>query len=57
MAINPLTALIEGFRNMVMPSRSVDWTLLGISTISIGVIFAAGVAYFRSTERAMADVV
>jgi lipopolysaccharide transport system permease protein len=56
-AINPLSALVEGFRHMVMPGRAIDWPLLGISALSIAVVFVAGVSYFKSTEKAMADVV
>jgi len=57
LALNPLSALIEMFRHVVVPIRSVDWNTLGISVAISGALFIAGVAYFRSTEKAMADLV
>jgi lipopolysaccharide transport system permease protein len=57
LALNPLSALIEVFRYVVVPHRSVDWNILGISVAIIGVFFIAAVAYFKSTEKAMADLV
>jgi lipopolysaccharide transport system permease protein len=57
LALNPLSALIEMFRYVVVPSKTVDWNALGISMAVTGVIFIAGVAYFKSTEKAMADLV
>jgi ABC-type polysaccharide/polyol phosphate export permease len=45
------------FRYVVVPSKTVDWNALGISMAVTGVIFIAGVAYFKSTEKAMADLV
>jgi lipopolysaccharide transport system permease protein len=57
LALNPLSALIEGFRYVVVPNRTVDWNVLGISVAISAGLFIAGVAYFRSTEKAMADLV
>jgi lipopolysaccharide transport system permease protein len=55
LALNPLSALIEAFRHVVVPNRAVDWNILGISAAVTGALFIAGVAYFKSTEKAMAD--
>jgi ABC-type polysaccharide/polyol phosphate export permease len=57
LALNPLSALIEMFRHVVVPSRAVDWNAMGISAAVPGVFFIAGVVYFKSTEKAMADLV
>jgi len=57
LALNPLSALIEMFRYVVVPNRTVDWNILGISVAVTGALFIAGVAYFSSTEKAMADLV
>jgi len=57
LTLNPLSALIEVFRYVVVPSRTVDWNVLGISVAITGVLFVACVAYLRSTEKAMADLV
>jgi len=57
LALNPLSGLIEAFRYVVIPSHVFDWNLLKISVVVTGVLFATSVAYFRSTEKAMADLV
>jgi lipopolysaccharide transport system permease protein len=57
MALNPLSALIEVFRYVVVPSRAVAWDALTMSVLITATVFVAGVAYFRSTEKAMADLV
>lgn len=56
-ALNPLTGIIEGFRTVLVPTRPMDWPLLGISTVLTIIIFLAGTMYFRSTERFFADVI
>lgn len=55
--LNPLTGLIEAFRASMLPTRPVDWPLLGISVAFTAVIFVLGMAYFRKTEREFADVI
>lgn len=57
LALNPLSALIQAFRYAVFPHRIVDWNILAISAAVTAVLFLAGVAYFKSTEKAMADLV
>ena len=57
LALNPLSSLIEMFRYVVVPNRTVDWNSLGISVAITGALYVAGVAYFKSTEKAMADLV
>ena len=56
-ALNPLTGLIEAFRYVVVPSQGLDWKLLTLSVVITGLLFIASLAYFRSTEKAMADLV
>lgn len=57
LALNPLSGIVEAFRYAVAPVRAPDWNLIGLSVVASVVLFAAGVAYFRSTEKAMADLV
>jgi lipopolysaccharide transport system permease protein len=57
LALNPLSPLIELFRYVIVPSTVVDWRGLWISMAATLVLFALGIAYFRSTEKAMADTV
>lgn len=56
-ALNPLTAIIEGFRASLLPTRQMDWQLYGISAVMIFVIFVLSIAYFRSVERSFADII
>ena len=56
-ALNPLTGIIEAFRASLLPTRAVDWGLLGISVAIIVGLLAIGTAFFRKTERAFADIV
>jgi lipopolysaccharide transport system permease protein len=55
--VNPLTGLIEAFRFSLVPSRPMNWQALWASLAMTSVIFAIGLAYFRRTERAFADIV
>jgi lipopolysaccharide transport system permease protein len=57
LSLNPLTGLIEAFRASMLPTRSVDWHLLGISVAITLVIFVVGAFYFRKTEREFADII
>lgn len=57
LALNPLSGLIEAFRYVVVPSHALDWGLLKVSVLIIGVFFVVAMAYFKSTEKAMADLI
>ena len=55
--INPLTGIIDSFRNSVVPSKQIDWMLLAIASVLSAFIFVAGMIFFRKTERSFADIV
>jgi len=57
LALNPLSGIVEAFRFSVAPLRAPDWNLVALSVGASLVLFVAGLAYFRSTEKAMADLV
>jgi lipopolysaccharide transport system permease protein len=57
LALNPLSGLIEAFRFCVAPARPMDWEALAISLGVTAVTLAVGLAYFRKTEQAFADIV
>ncbi len=57
LSFNPLTGLIEAFRASMLPTRSVDWALLGQSVGITLIIFIVGAVYFRKTEREFADII
>ncbi len=56
-ALNPLTGLIEAFRASLLPSRSTDWQLVGISTAITFLVFIGSFSYFMRTEKAFADII
>jgi lipopolysaccharide transport system permease protein len=57
MAFNPLAGLIEGFRACLFPGVPLNTTLTAVSLTTAVAVFLGGLAYFRSTERAFADVI
>jgi lipopolysaccharide transport system permease protein len=57
LALNPLTGLIEAFRHALLPGRPIPWTGLAVSAALTLVLCAGGLAYFRRTERAFADII
>jgi lipopolysaccharide transport system permease protein len=56
-ALNPLTGIIEAFRAALLPTRELNFQVLGIS-FSVGlIIMVVGFILFRKTEREFADIV
>lgn len=54
--INPMSGVITFARSLLLKTSTADWKLLPISLGVSLVIFAAGLVYFRKTERFFADV-
>ena len=55
-ALNPMAGIIEGFRAVLFGTRSVPWSIIGVS-LGVGLFFfVTGALYFRRTERVFADV-
>jgi lipopolysaccharide transport system permease protein len=57
LALNPLTGLIEAFRYALVPSYTVHWDVLGLSLAVTVAAVAIGMAYFKRTEKAFADII
>jgi homopolymeric O-antigen transport system permease protein len=57
LALNPLAGLIDAFRWTVVPSRSPGIVPIAVSLTVITVVTIGGWFYFRSTERAFADII
>ncbi|HMT06887.1 MAG TPA: ABC transporter permease [Pyrinomonadaceae bacterium] len=55
-AINPMVGILDLFRSAVF-GTSIDWQLIGISSISIVVITVLSLAVFRWMEDDFADIV
>lgn len=56
-SLNPMTGIIEAFRAALLPTRAIDWELLGLSCLITLGVFLVGMFYFKRTERAFADVI
>jgi lipopolysaccharide transport system permease protein len=56
LAFNPLSGLIEAFRYVVIPGQMMNWNLFYLSTATTVAFLVVGLVYFKSTEKAMADL-
>jgi lipopolysaccharide transport system permease protein len=55
--LNPLSAIVEGFRSSLVFGRAPDWPLVAVSgTITVG-LFAAAFASFKRMDKYFADVI
>lgn len=57
LALNPLAAVVEGFRWALLGTTPVLPATLGISVAALIVLFVSGLYYFRRAEREFADVI
>jgi lipopolysaccharide transport system permease protein len=57
LALNPMGGVIKAYRASLLGHLPVDWSLLGISTAIILLLFISGLYYFRRMEQVFADVV
>ncbi len=55
--LNPMVAVIEGFRASLLGTAILDWTSLVASAVLATALVASGAFYFRRTEKTFADVV
>jgi lipopolysaccharide transport system permease protein len=54
--LNPVAALVQGYRWSILGGTAPDYTLI-ISLAIIAVIFISGLYYFKNTERTMVDTI
>ena len=54
--INPLTGIVEAFRAICAPSRTIEWPALAISTIVILILAGLSMFCFSKMERDFADI-
>ena len=57
MYLNPLTAIIQQFRQVLLFGQHPDWLVLGIYAIIGFIVMSLGYAFFRRTQGGFADVV
>ena len=55
--LNPLSAIVEGFRAAVVFDRPPDWALTTIATAIIGAVFASSFLMFKRMDKYFADVI
>lgn len=55
--LNPMAAVVDGFRWMVSPAADFPARGLAVSVSAAALLLAAGLFFFRRVERAFADVV
>ena len=57
-ALNPMVAVIDGFRWAILGGEaSIYWPAFLLSLLVIAVFLAAGIQYFRKTEKTFADII
>ncbi len=57
LALNPMAAVVEGFRWALLGTNGVDGVSLAISSAVTAVLLVGGLYYFRRVEQHFADVV
>ena len=55
--LNPLTAIVEGLRSILVFGRAPDWTLVAVSGAIIVVLLAASLVMFKRMDKYFADVI
>jgi lipopolysaccharide transport system permease protein len=56
-SLNPMVGVIEGFRWALLGTKSPDMTAIAIGATVIILATVAGIIFFKSKERAFADVI
>jgi lipopolysaccharide transport system permease protein len=57
LALNPMGGVIEAYRASLLGHIPINWSMLGISTAIIIILFLSGLYYFRRMEKTFADVI
>lgn len=57
LAVNPMAAVIEGYRRVLVAGQPPEMPMLALSAASAAALLAGGYAYFKRAERAFADVI
>lgn len=57
MVLNPMSAVIESARGVILGIRGIEWHLLSVAIVVSACLFAGGVMYFRRTEKYFADII
>jgi len=55
--LNPLTAIVEGFRSSLVFGRAPDWTIVSVSAAITVTLFAVAFVTFKKIDKYFADVI
>lgn len=55
--LNPLTAIVEGFRSSLIFGRAPDWNIVGTSAAITVVLFTTAFVMFKRMDKYFADVI
>jgi len=55
--LNPLTAIVEGFRSSLIFGRAPNWSIVSISSALTVVLFVAAFVMFKRMDKYFADVI
>ena len=55
--LNPLSAIVEGFRSSIVFGRAPDWTLVAVSSAISIAVFAGAFVMFKRMDKYFADVI
>src|SRR5215831_1438486 len=55
--LNPLTAIVEGFRSSLVFDRAPDWSIVSISAVITIVLLVSAFAMFKKMDKYFADVI
>src|SRR5262249_41605340 len=56
-ALNPLSAIVEGFRSVLVFNRAPDWTLTAMSAALSAAICCGAFVMFNGMDKYFADVI
>lgn len=56
LTLNPMTGIIDGYRAAFL-GKAIDWEGLGISGVTVVLIFIIGLSYFMKVEERFADII
>ena len=55
--LNPLTAIVEGFRSSLIFGRAPDWNIVSVSAALTLALFATAFVMFKRMDKYFADVI
>jgi lipopolysaccharide transport system permease protein len=57
LAVNPMAAVVDGFRQVLVAATAPDYATLGRAAVSSTLLLLFGYLYFKRAERSFADVI